>query len=87
MKKCTLLLTGFFVLVNATYSQPKGLAKKTVKPSTSIQKIELESVVNEDLIGGFVLEFNNNLVDASIQRELRDLKTQFEKNVFVQQIR
>lgn len=58
-----------------------------IKTQTPIQKIELESVVNEDLIGGFVLEFNNNLVDASIQRELRDLKTQFEKNTFVQQIR
>lgn len=58
-----------------------------IKTETPIQKIELESVVNEDLIGGFILEFNNNLVDASIQRELRDLKGQFEKNTFVQQIR
>lgn len=58
-----------------------------IKAQTSIEKIELESVVNEDLIGGFVLEFNNNLVDASIRRDLKDLKSQFEKNVFVQQIR
>ena len=58
-----------------------------IKLQTPIEKIELESVVNEELIGGFVLEYNNNLVDASIQRELRDLKTQFEKNVFVPQIR
>lgn len=58
-----------------------------IKTQTPIEKIELESVVNEDLIGGFVLEYNNNLVDASIQRELRDLKAQFEKNMFVQQIR
>jgi F-type H+-transporting ATPase subunit delta len=58
-----------------------------IRTQTTIEKIELESVVDEDLIGGFVLEFNNNLVDASIQRELRDLKTQFEKNTFVQQLR
>ena len=58
-----------------------------IKAQTPIEKIELETVINEDLIGGFVLEYNNNLVDASIQRELRDLKSQFDKNVFVQQIR
>ena len=58
-----------------------------IKAQASIEKIEMESVVNEDLIGGFVLEFNNNLVDASIQRELRDLKKQFDRNMFVQQIR
>lgn len=53
----------------------------------SLQHIELESVVKEELIGGFILEFNNNLVDASIQRDLRDLKAQFDKNIYVQQIR
>ncbi|MCW3106306.1 MAG: atpH [Segetibacter sp.] len=58
-----------------------------IRTQTPIEKIELESVVNEELIGGFVLEFNNNLVDASIRRDLKDLKSQFDKNVFVQQIR
>jgi F-type H+-transporting ATPase subunit delta len=43
--------------------------------------------VQEDLIGGFVLEFNNNLVDASISRDLRDIKKQFTKNIYVQNIR
>ena len=49
--------------------------------------VELETKVDEDLIGGFVLEFNNNLVDASIARELRDIKKQFAKNVYVPAIR
>jgi F-type H+-transporting ATPase subunit delta len=53
----------------------------------SVEHIELESVVKEEIIGGFILEFDNNLVDASIQRDLRDLKAQFEKNIYVQQIR
>lgn len=50
-------------------------------------KVELETKVDESLIGGFVLEFNNNLVDASIARDLRDIKKQFGKNVYVQNIR
>jgi len=29
------------------------------------------------------LEFNNNLVDASVARDLREIKKQFSKNVYV----
>jgi len=58
-----------------------------IKSDTRMEKIELESVVNEELIGGFVLEYNNNLVDASIAHDLRNLKKQFDNNVFVPQIR
>jgi len=58
-----------------------------VKSDTNIGNIELESKVKEELIGGFVLEFNNNLVDASILRDLRDVKAQFDKNVYIHQIR
>lgn len=65
----------------------KNAIADKLKSEASLQNIELETAVNEELIGGFVLEFNNNLVDASIQRDLRDLKAQFEKNIYVQQIR
>lgn len=58
-----------------------------LKAETSMQQIELETSVKEDLIGGFVLEFNNNLVDASIARDLRDISKQFSQNIYVQQIR
>ncbi len=52
-----------------------------------LRKVELESLVKEELIGGFILEYNNNLVDASILRDLRDVRKQFEKNVYIHQIR
>jgi F-type H+-transporting ATPase subunit delta len=58
-----------------------------IKSETPLQHIELETAVNGELIGGFVLEFNNNLVDASIARDLRDIKKQFRENVYVRQIR
>jgi F-type H+-transporting ATPase subunit delta len=58
-----------------------------VKSDTSIDIIEMETVVKPELIGGFVLEFDNNLVDASIVRDLRDVKSQFDKNIYVRQIR
>lgn len=58
-----------------------------VKSSTPIRNIELETVVNEELIGGFTLEMQDTLVDASIQRDLKDIKKQFLENVYIQKIR
>jgi F-type H+-transporting ATPase subunit delta len=54
-----------------------------VSAETGLGKIELESKVDASLIGGFKLEFNNQLVDASILRDLNDIKKQFSKNVYV----
>jgi F-type H+-transporting ATPase subunit delta len=51
------------------------------------KKIELKTLVNPALIGGFVLEANNNLFDASILRDLNDIKKQFLKNEYVPDIR
>lgn len=58
-----------------------------VQGAQQLGTIELETVVDEKLIGGFVLEFNNKLVDASILRDLKDIKKQFSQNLFVHQIR
>jgi F-type H+-transporting ATPase subunit delta len=55
--------------------------------TTTLQHIELEAVVNEALVGGFVLEFNNTLIDASILRDLKDVKKQFMDNSYVHKIR
>ncbi|HHH50571.1 MAG TPA: F0F1 ATP synthase subunit delta, partial [Saprospiraceae bacterium] len=47
------------------------------------QKIELVTAVNKDLIGGFVLEFDNQLYDASVAHKLEQLKKEFSNNEFV----
>lgn len=52
----------------------------------SLGNVEIEAKIDESIIGGFVLEYNNNLVDASIARDLRDIKTQFSKNHFISSI-
>ncbi len=49
--------------------------------------VELEARVDEKLIGGFVLEFDNKLVDASVLRDLNDVKKQFMKNDYVHSMR
>jgi F-type H+-transporting ATPase subunit delta len=47
----------------------------------------LKTKVDNDLIGGFVLEANNNLFDASISRDLKDIKKQFLQNLYIPDIR
>lgn len=58
-----------------------------VKSETAIKNIELETVVKDELIGGFTLEMQDTLVDASILRDLKDIKKQFLENVYIQKIR
>jgi F-type H+-transporting ATPase subunit delta len=57
-----------------------------VKSGTG-QTIDLESVVDEDIIGGFLLETEGRLVDASIIRDLKDIRKQFENNDYIHKIR
>jgi F-type H+-transporting ATPase subunit delta len=58
-----------------------------IKKTSDMQNIELEAVVNEDLIGGFVLEAGDKLVDASIAYDLKQIARQFDNNDFVYKIR
>jgi F-type H+-transporting ATPase subunit delta len=52
-----------------------------------MQNIDLKTVVDESLIGGFVLEMGDKLVDASISRDLRDISKQFSSNDYIYNIR
>jgi len=58
-----------------------------IKKTSDMQNIELETVVNENLIGGFVLETGDKLIDASIAYELKQISKEFENNDFVYRIR
>jgi len=54
---------------------------------SAIKHVELNTAVNPDLIGGFVLEVGDKLVDSSVPFDLRNIKMQFEKNDFIYRIR
>ena len=68
----------------AVSDEVKKSIEEKVKTAQNLGTIELETVVDAKLIGGFVLEFSNKLVDASILRDLKDIKKQFSQNLFVQ---
>jgi len=58
-----------------------------IQSQTVMKNIDLKVKVNEALIGGFVLEMGNTLVDASILYDLHKIKTQFMNNDFIYKIR
>jgi F-type H+-transporting ATPase subunit delta len=58
-----------------------------IKSANNISNIELEATVDEKLVGGFILEMEGKLVDASILRDLKDVKKQFADNEYIQKLR
>jgi F-type H+-transporting ATPase subunit delta len=58
-----------------------------VRSQSDMKNIELTTEVNEDLIGGFVLQIGNTLVDASVAYDLSNIKKQFLNNDFIYKIR
>jgi F-type H+-transporting ATPase subunit delta len=79
-------------MVKLTTAVPVGEElKKSIMDKISADKhlknIELVTAVNEDLIGGFVLEIGDELVDASIAFDLKNIKKQFQNNDFIYKIR
>jgi len=58
-----------------------------IKKTSSMKNIELETVVDKELIGGFVLEAGDKLIDASVAHELKQISRKFENNDFVYRLR
>jgi len=58
-----------------------------VTAGKNIQGVELEAKVDPSLIGGFKLQMDDLLVDASISRDLSDVKKQFLSNEYIHRIR
>jgi F-type H+-transporting ATPase subunit delta len=78
--------------VKLTTAQPLSEEVKSaiiakLQSSTGMKNVDLETAVKDELIGGFVLEYNNNLVDASILRDLQDIQRQFMSNDYVMKLK
>ncbi|HQE12858.1 MAG TPA: ATP synthase F1 subunit delta [Flavipsychrobacter sp.] len=58
-----------------------------VKASLKGSEVEINEKIDPSIIGGFVLEMDDKLFDASIKRDLNDVKNQFLKNIYVPDIR
>lgn len=58
-----------------------------VQSLTPMKSVELQTEVKEDIIGGFLLELGDTLVDASISYDLNKIRSQFLNNDFIYKIR
>lgn len=54
---------------------------------TDISKVEVEAIVDNSLIGGFLMETSGRLIDASIIRDLKDVNKQFQNNEYIHKLR
>lgn len=79
-------------VVRLTTATPASEAMKKeitaqVKKSAGFENIELEEKVDENIIGGFVLQVGDKLIDASIAYDLKSIARQFENNDFIYKVR
>lgn len=58
-----------------------------VKKAGGFDNLELQEVVDPNIIGGFVLQTGDKLIDASIAYDLKNISRQFENNDFIYKIR
>jgi F-type H+-transporting ATPase subunit delta len=65
----------------------KNAILNKIRTETAMQHLELDTAVQEDLIGGFVLEIGDQLVDASISYDLNNVRKQFRNNDFIYKVR
>jgi F-type H+-transporting ATPase subunit delta len=58
-----------------------------IRSQSNMKNIDITAEVDESLIGGFVLQVGDSLVDASIAYDLNTIKKQFLNNDFIYKIR
>ncbi|RYZ19455.1 MAG: ATP synthase F1 subunit delta [Chitinophagaceae bacterium] len=58
-----------------------------VKKSGGFENLELQETVDPNIIGGFVLQADDQLIDASIAYDLKNISRQFENNDFIYKVR
>jgi|SRR5450432_988553 len=65
----------------------KNFFIQKIKMSGRMQEVELLTVVQEDIIGGFILEGNGRRIDASVAYDLMKVKNRFLTNEFIYRFR
>lgn len=80
-------------IISAKYTSATAVSQEVIEKVKSVMleqtgahKIEIETKINPDLIGGYVLEYDSNIVDGSILYDLRQIAKQFDDNEYVAKI-
>ena len=59
--------------------------EEIVKKLSKTKQVEIETKIDKDLIGGFVLNVGDQQIDASIKNKLKSLEVRFSENPFVKE--
>ena len=76
------ILTAVITSANGLDDTLRKKVLEIVKNSVK-SEVELVEKVNKDLIGGFVLKVGDNQIDASILRQIKNLRRSFSENPYV----
>ena len=63
-------------------------AETKAKVEEVLQKLapglsDLKETINPDLIGGYILKVGDQMIDASVSTQLRELRREFTENLYV----
>jgi F-type H+-transporting ATPase subunit delta len=64
-------------------SAKNEITAKLLSSNITMEKLDIRTKVNPDIIGGFVIEVEDRLYDASVAHKLDQLKKEFNVNQFV----
>ncbi len=64
----------------------KNIHKVLSDSPATYENIELITKIKPELIGGFIIEFEDKLYDASVAHKLNALKKEFKDNLYISQI-
>lgn len=73
------------VLITTAYAADEATKQKVLTKLAHIadKKLEVSEKIDEDLIGGFTLNFMDFQYDASIKTQLKKLRKEFSENLYV----
>ncbi|MFN3939850.1 MAG: ATP synthase F1 subunit delta [Chitinophagales bacterium] len=61
----------------------KNVAIERLKSSAGLVHIELTEKVDPSLIGGYIIRYQDRLIDTTVKRGLKILKTEFDNNDYI----
>ena len=64
----------------------EAIKKRLIESSVTDENVEITTKVDPDLVGGFILEFDDKIYNASIRHKLDQLKKEFAENLYISQI-
>lgn len=67
------------VRLTTAYKISDDTQKQIAGKAMGESKYEIENIINPDILGGYILEFNNKMLDQSISNKIQTIKNNIDK--------